>query len=125
MLLNQPTLLKKAQAFVTKCQARKCLSWLVVFVLSGHPALAILNSHFRQILLHKTVIAPCFVYISRQSFHNISAKVSPSKEQSINFSSSKQGLDFQYQNENDQEYTVKNPALKSLGRWNEEGMGGS
>ena len=41
---------------------------------------------------------------------------SPSKEQSINFSSSNQGLDFQYQKENDQEYTVKNPALKSLGR---------
>ena len=41
---------------------------------------------------------------------------SPSKEQRIKFSSSNQSLDFQYQKENDQEYTVKNPALKSLGR---------
>ena len=46
---------------------------------------------------------------------------SPSNEQSSNFYSN-QGLDFQYQKENDQECTVKNPALKSLGRWNEEGM---
>ena len=49
---------------------------------------------------------------------------SPSKEQSIDFYSN-QGLYFQYQKENDQECTVRNPALKSLGRWNEEGMGGS
>ena len=48
----------------------------------------------------------------------------PNKEQSTNFYSN-QGLDFQYQKENDQECTVKNPALKSLGRWNEEGMGGN
>ena len=48
----------------------------------------------------------------------------PNLEQSTNFYSN-QGLDFQYQKENDQEYTVKNPALKSLGRWNEEGMGGN
>ena len=34
---------------------------------------------------------------------------------------SNQALDFQYQKENDQECT----ALKSLGRWNEEGIGGS
>ena len=47
--------------------------------------------------------------------------VSPSNEQSSNFYSN-QSLDFQYQKENDQECTVKNPALKSLGRWNEEGM---
>ena len=46
----------------------------------------------------------------------------PNKEQSSNFYSN-QGLYFQYQKENDQECTVKNPALKSLGRWNEEGMG--
>ena len=46
---------------------------------------------------------------------------SPSNEQSTNFYSN-QGLDFQYEKENDQECTVKNPALKSLGRWNEEGM---
>ena len=46
---------------------------------------------------------------------------SPSNEQSSNFYSN-QGLDFQYQKENDQECTVKNPALKSLGRWNEQGM---
>ena len=42
---------------------------------------------------------------------------SPSNEQSSNFYSN-QGLDFQYQKENDWECT----ALKSLGRWNEEGM---
>ena len=40
---------------------------------------------------------------------------SPSKEQSIDFYSN-QGLYFQYQKENDQECTVRNPALKSLGR---------
>ena len=48
----------------------------------------------------------------------------PNKEQSINFYSN-QGLYFQYQKENDQECTSRNPALKSLGRWNEEGMGGN
>ena len=48
----------------------------------------------------------------------------PNKEQSINFYSN-QGLYFQYQKENDQECTSTNPALKSLGRWNEEGMGGN
>ena len=48
----------------------------------------------------------------------------PNREQSTNFYSN-QGLDFQYQRENDQECTVKNIALKSLGRWNEEGMGGN
>ena len=48
----------------------------------------------------------------------------PNKEQSINFYSN-QGLYSQYQKENDQECTSRNPALKSLGRWNEEGMGGN
>ena len=48
----------------------------------------------------------------------------PNKEQSSNFYSN-QGLYFQYQRENDQECTVKNPALKSLGRWNEKEMGGN
>ena len=48
----------------------------------------------------------------------------PNKEQSSNFYSNK-GLDFQYLKENDQECTVKNPALKSLGRWNEKGTGGN
>ena len=37
----------------------------------------------------------------------------PNKEQNINFYSI-QGLDFQYQKENDQECTARNPALKSL-----------
>ena len=50
--------------------------------------------------------------------------LSLSKEESIKFYSN-QGLDFQYQKENDQACTVKNPALKSLVRWNEEGMVGS
>ena len=48
----------------------------------------------------------------------------PNKEQSTYFYSN-QGLYFQYQKENDQECTVRNPALKSLGRWNEKGMGGN
>ena len=49
----------------------------------------------------------------------------PNKEQSIINFYSNQGLYFQYQKENDQECTVRNPALKSLGRWNEKGMGGN
>ena len=48
----------------------------------------------------------------------------PAKNKEIDFYSN-QGLYLQYQKENDQECTVRNSALKSLGRWNEEGMGGS